>query len=344
MKKWWSLLGGVALALGVAGCGGGKPALHVYIWSDYLDPAIIPLFEKQANCKLVLDYYDSNETMYAKLKAGGGGYDIVVPSSYMVNIMREQGMLLPLNHDLLPNLQHLDPTMRRFTMDPEHVVSVPYMLGCSGIGYLRSKVPNLVPSWSVFSRQDLAGRMTLLNDMREAMGAALKFLGHSLNTTNEVELAAARDQVIQWKRQIAKFESEQYKNGLVSAEFLACQGYSGDVMQTMEENKDIAFVVPQEGTSVAIDDLVILKDARQTALAHAFINFLHDPEIAAKNMEFVFYLCPNQSAYSKVSAELRTNDAVFLKPEVLVKSETIFDVGAANARYAKMWDEIKAAK
>jgi spermidine/putrescine transport system substrate-binding protein len=316
----------------------------VYIWSDYIDPDLVKAFEAQHRCRVVMDYYDSNETMYAKLRAGATGYDVVFPSSYMVNIMREQGMLRPLDHALLPNMKHLDADMKRFTMDPEHAYSLPYMLGTSGLGYLKSKVGDFRPSWEMLGSAAYAGRMTMLNDMRETLGAALKALGHSLNTTNRAELAAAGEQVIRWKKNLAKFESEQYKNGLISAEFLLVHGYSGDIMQTMEENKDIAYAVPNEGTSVALDDIAILKDARQLALAHAFLNFLHEPSNAAKNMEFVFYLCPNRPAYERVSKELREDPAVFLPADVMKRSEVIHDLGAANALYTEVWDKVKAAQ
>jgi spermidine/putrescine transport system substrate-binding protein len=324
-----------------AGCA-RKPALHVYIWSDYIDPEIVKEFEARHGCRVVMDYYDSNETLYAKLRAGGTGYDVVFPSSYMVNVMRQQDMLLSLDLAKLPNAKHLDPAMKRFTMDPDHRYSLPYMLGTTGIGYLKSKVPDFKPTWKTFAQSAHAGRMTLLNDMRETLGAALKALGHSLNTTNQAELAAAGDLARQWKKNIAKFESEQYKNGLISGEFLVVHGYSGDVMQTMEENKDVAYAVPEEGASVALDDMAILKTAPRPDLAHAFLNYLHEPAVAARNIEFVYYLCPNLEAYKRVSEEVRSNPSIFLAPQVMERCEVIVDLGAANALYTKVWDAVKA--
>ncbi len=333
----------IALAL-LVGCGGGKPRLHVYIWSDYIKPELVKEFEKQHGCKVVMDYYDSNETMYAKLQAGGAGYDVVVPSSYMVNIMKNQDMLLPLDHSRLPNIRHLDPMAARFTMDPEHQFSLPYMLGSTGLGVLADRVPDFADSWTIFANPAYRGRMTMLNDYREAIGAALKASGYSLNTTNTAELAEARDLLIAWKRNLAKFESEQYKNGLISSEFLVVQGYSGDILQLMEENPDISYVVPEEGTSVALDDVAILKGARQPDLAHAFLNFLHEPAVAARNIEFVYYLCPNLPAYELVDAEVREDPAVFLPDAVLERSEVIVDLGPLNILYSQVWDAVKAAE
>jgi spermidine/putrescine transport system substrate-binding protein len=186
--------------------------------------------------------------------------------------------------------------------------------------------------------------MTMLNDMRETIGAALKFLGYSINTRNEAELAKARDVVVRWKRNLAKFENEQYKSGLGSGEFSVVHGYSGDIFQVQAENADVEFVVPKEGTSLSSDDLVVPKDAKQAALAHAFINFLHDPKVAAENSNFISYLCPNKPGYAFLSKELRENPAVFLPPDLKAKCEVIEDLEGDNAKYTKVWDEIKAAK
>ena len=175
-------------------------------------------------------------------------------------------------------------------------------------------------------------------------GAALKFLGYSLNSTNESELAAARDVVIRWKKNLAKFENEQYKTGLASGEFTLVHGYNGDILQVMEANEDIAFAVPKEGTSISCDDLVIPAKAQQVELAHAFINFLHEPEVAAENTEFIGYLCPNAAAYPLMSDEIREDPSIFLDPEIKAKSEVIGDIGDALALYTRMWDQVKAAE
>jgi spermidine/putrescine transport system substrate-binding protein len=320
-----------------------REVLHVYTWADYVKPELVQAFEKTHTCRVVIDTFDSNESMYAKLKAGAAGYDLLVPSSYMVKLLHDQGMLQDLDPAQLPNLKHIDPEYLKMATDPKLAHSVPYMLTNTGIGYLKSKAKDFKASWSVFDRADFRGRMTMLNDMREALGAALKSLGHSINSRDERELAAARDVLIRWKKNLAKFENEQYKTGLASGEFLVVQGYNGDVTQVMEENEDIGFAVPVEGTSISCDDLVIPKTAKQVRLAHAFINFLHDPERAAENSDFIGYLCPNLAAYPKMSAELRDNPTVFLPPEIRAKSEVIEDIGDALPLYTRMWDEVKAA-
>jgi spermidine/putrescine transport system substrate-binding protein len=179
--------------------------------------------------------------------------------------------------------------------------------------------------------------------MRETIGAALKSLGYSLNSTDEGQLAQARDVVIRWKRNAAKFENEQYKSGVASGEFLLVHGYSGDILQVERENDDVAFLIPEEGTSIACDELVIPKAAREVALAHAWINFLHDPDVAAENTRFLSYLCPNRAAYEKLGDEIRKNPAIFLDPKIRARSEVVRDLGPDNAKYVRVWDAIKAA-
>lgn len=328
-----------------AGPGAGPPReLHLYTWADYVKPELVARFEKEQNARVVIDTFDSNEAMYAKLKAGATGYDLITPSSYMATVLHGQGLLQPIDHAKVPNLANVDPEYLKLALDPEMKFSVPYMLTNTGFAYLKSKLPNVEPSWSAFDRPEAKGRATMLNDMRETIGAALKSLGYSLNTTDDAQLAAARDVVLRWKRNLAKFENEQYKSGLASGEFLLVHAYNGDVLQVMPENADIAFAVPREGTSMACDDFVIPKDAKSADLAHAYVNFMHDPAAAAENTQQVQFLCPNAPSYAMLPAEFRANPAIFMDPAIRAKSEVIRDLGADNAKYTRIWDEIKAAK
>jgi spermidine/putrescine transport system substrate-binding protein len=238
----------------------------------------------------------------------------------------------------------VDPEYLKIAVDGTMDHSVPYMLVVSGIAYLEGRVENIVPSWQMFGRADLRGRMTMFNDMRETIGAALKCLGHSINTTSEAELAEAETLLLEWKKNLAKFENEQYKIGLASGEFLLVHAWNGDVFQVRKENPDVRFFVPEEGTIISCDDLVIPADAREAALAHAFINFLHDPAVAAENTEFIYFLCPNKDSYPLLNPEIRDNPGIFLKPEIQSRSEMIANIGGANALYIKVWDRLKSAR
>jgi spermidine/putrescine transport system substrate-binding protein len=337
-----SLLAFASVAL--TGCGQAKPVLSLYTWSDYIKPDLVRRFEREHGCRVVLDTFESNEAMYAKLKAGATGYDLLTPSSYMVSLMHAQGMLRPIDHGLVPNLVNVDPDYLAIAVDRTMDHSVPYMIVVSGIAYLEGRVKDVVPSWRMFGRTDLAGRMTMFNDMRETIGAALKTLGYSINSTSGRELAEAEALALEWKKNIAKYDNEQYKIGLASGEFLLVHAWNGDVFQVRRENPAVRFFVPEEGTIISCDDLVIPADAREPALAHAFIDFLHDPAVAAENTVAIYYLCPNKASYPLLPAEIRDNPGIFLAPEIRAKSEMIADIGAANALYVGVWDRLKAAR
>jgi spermidine/putrescine transport system substrate-binding protein len=334
---------GLGLAI-ATGCAPSKPVLHVYNWADYTKPELIAQFEKENNCVVRVDTFDSNESMYAKIQAGASGYDLIFPSSYMVKLMVKNNMLQKLDLTALPNIKNVDPKILRMIADPAFTYSVPYMMCNAGIAYDGDKVKDFEPTWGMFGREDLKGRMTMLNDMRETVGAALKFLGFSLNSTDDEELAKARDVVIGWKKNLAKFENEQYKNGIASGEFLLVHGYNGDVLQVMEEKTNIVYAVPREGCSISFDEMVIPKDAKQVELAHKFINFLHEPKIAAENSEFVCYLCPNAASYPLLGEDFTSNTSIFIPEELLAQCESIEDLGADQAKYTKIWDAIKAAE
>lgn len=328
----------------IPGCSGGnKNTLRVYSWADYLDPDLAKRFESENSCKLQIDTFDSNEAMYAKLAAGATGYDVLVPSSYMVKTLIRENRLQPLDHAKLKNLSHVDPDYLKRALDPEMKHSVPYMMAPTCLAWLASKVSDPVASYSMFDREDLKGRITLLDDMREVLGAALLSLGFRLNSTNPDELAKARDVVVRWKKNIAKFDNEQYKSGIASGEFHLVQGYAGDLLQVADENGDIVVKIPKEGTAFSCDDLCIPKDAAKVDLAHRFIDFLTTPEVAAQNMQYIAYRAPNKTAYPMLSEDFRGNEALFPSDEVFAKCEPIDDLGDALALWSKTWDEVKAS-
>lgn len=325
-------------------CGSKKPELHIYSWADYIRPELVEQFEKEHDCLVVIDTFDSNESMYAKLRLGAGGYDIIVPSNYFLEIMQERDMLQPINKEALPNLQYLSAEIKNLVDKDSMRVGVPYMMTPTGLAWRKDKMNNFEPTWSVFANDQLKGRMTMLNDPREAIGAALKYNGFSVNTKNPQELNIAKEQLISWKAQLAKFESEQYKNGIASGEYIVVQGYSGDILQVMQENDAVSFGLPKEGTTTSIDFLVIPKEAQKVALAHEFINYLYEPAVAAANMNFTCYLCPNTEGLKLIDDTLKELFKEFLADETLQKIEIIHDLGATGEAYNKIWDEVKAAK
>lgn len=345
MKKYITVcavaLAAIAGAL-VSGCGPAKPTLNVYMWSDYIDLDLVREFEKQNNCKVVIDIFDSNEFMYSKLKAGGTGYDVILPTSYMARVMFEQNMLEKLDHSKLPNIRFVNQkVLADLAIDKKMEYSVPYMLGYTCVAYNKDKVGKLPESWDVFSNAKYAGKMTMLNDHRETIGAALFFLGKSMNDTNDADLAKAKEILLKWKKNLAKFDNELYKVGIQSGEFLIVQGYSGDLFQVLAESPNLAYMCPKEGISMSCDDWVIPASAKNKELAYKFIDFLCEPKNAAKNMEFTCYSAPIPEARKYVSEENKNHPGMFIPDDLYSRGELIRDLGADNAKFNELWDVVK---
>ena len=322
-----------------------RETLHIYNWAEYISEEVIEAFEREFNCRVVVDTFDSNESMFARLRAGAVGYDLIFPTSYMAETLWNEEILLPLDHDLLPNIVGIDPEfLQHQATDKEMVYSVPYMLGTTGIGYRKDRVTVTEKSWAIFDREDLAGRMMMLDDMRETIGAALKFLGFSINSTDPDEINAAADVVIRWKRNLAQFDSEAYRTGLASGAFFVAQGYSGDVRMVIDDEPNVAYFLPEEGFLFYVDDMVIPRAAPNPALAHAFINFVTAPENAAANMEWIYFLSPVTAAHDLLDEEMLNDPAVFVPREILSRAETIRDVRESLHLYSAAWDRIKAAR
>ena len=321
---------------------GQPPTLHIYIWADYVKPELVQKFEHDNHCRVVIDTFDSNEAMYAKLKAGATGFDIAVPSSYMVKLMQEQDMIAQIDRHMVPNLMNISSEVANRIYDKLMAHSVPYAISYTVIAYRKDKIDKIEPTWAVFERPDIKSRCTLLNDMRETLGAALKFLGHSINTHDEQHLAAARDLVIKWKHNTAKFDNEAYKAGIDSGEFSLVMGYSGDLFQVVTDNDKVGILVPREGVTMSCDEFVILKQGQNSLLAHQFINFMLDPKIAAENMEWMGYICPNKPALDQVSRDFLAHPAINIPDDVKSKVEVIEDLGSDLPKWTKVWDEVKA--
>lgn len=314
--------------------------LHIYTWADYFDPATVRMFEEKHGCRVEFDYYDSNDTMYSVL-SDSGGYDVMTPASNTAASLFEKGVLLRLDHSLLPNLAFLDADTPGLLQDPEMLYSVPYTITVTGVGYNRKLVPaDAAGGWDVFGRSDLAGRMTMLNDMRETLGAGLKFLGYDINSVNPEEVREAGRLILGWKRNLAMFDVDQARAGLRDGTYAAVQTYNGDVAALISRNPDIGFLVPKEGSALNSDDFVVAIDTEVPDLAHAFINHYLDPEVAALNMASIYYFMPNPAALKKLPPELRDNPAFAITDDVIARCEMIRNLGGAREHYDEAWEKV----
>jgi spermidine/putrescine transport system substrate-binding protein len=295
-------------------------------------------FEKKFNAEIVYDVYPSNEDMFTKLKSGAGGYDIVVPSGDYVSIMKHENMLEQLDRSKLPNFKNIDgAVLARITFDKGNNFSVPYMMGGSGVAVNKNLIKVYEKSWNIFERKDLKDRMTMLDDMREVFGCALKTLGYSVNSTDTQELRKAKTVIMGWKNNILKFDAEAFAKGFAAGEFWVVHGYAENVFREYDSTKysDVDFFIPREGGPMYMDNLVILKNAKNKDLAYAFINYLHDPQVYAKIIDYLRYPCINAAA-----RRFQTRKSNF-QLEDLKNSEFKEDLGPNLELYNKLWQEIR---
>ena len=338
----------------LAGCGNDSRVLHIYTWSDYIAPEVIEQFEKENNCKVVIDTFDSNETMYAKLKAGGAGYDIIMPSSYFVSTMANEGLIMELDHSKLPNVKkNFDESFKTQILDSSFKYNVPYAVTYTGFMYIKDKVPAGVDiaTWKALENAEFKGKVTLLDDMREVIGAGLMSLGYSINSKNPDEINAAVDQVLKWKANARKFDSESYKNEVASKATWVGLGYSTDATQVIlgeeegKERDDIGFVLPDEGFTIACDEMVISSKSENSDLAHKFIDFVYRSEVAKANMEYIMGPMPVKPGIEALDPEYRKK--IVLSDELISKGHRLMPIDddpAVKKLYDDAWDRIKATK
>jgi len=332
----------LALVAGFTGCkkNEGK-TLYLYNWTYYTPDSVIQKFEKEYGVKVVYDDYASNEDMYAKLKAGGTGYDIVIPSGDYVSIMKSQSMLEKIDLSKIPNAKYIrGETLQKATYDPKMEYSVPYYMGAAGIAVNKEKVPQFTESWNIFGRKDLAGRMSMMDDMREVLGDALAYLHYSVNTTNQAELDKAYALVNdQWKPNLVKFDAEGFAKSFASGEFWVVQGYAeavyAEVPPAMKDK--VAFFIPKnEGGPMYIDSMCIPKGAKNIELAHKFINFILRPDIYAEFLDTFGFPPTIHTEAGKLQKV-----TPYYTADSLVNCELKEDLGAGLEQYNQIWQKIR---
>lgn len=316
-----------------------EKVLNIYNWSDYLDPEVLAEFEEQFGVKIYYDSYDSNEALLAKLQLGISGFDLVFPSDYMVEIMIKLDLLEPLDKAQIPNIKYLDARFLNQPFDPENGYSLPYAWGTSGIAYRADYVTEPVDSWNVLFDPKYSGRVVLLDDMRETIGMALKFLGYSLNSTNPEELEQARDVLLKQKPLVKAYISAQPQI-LLSGDAWLAHNWVSYTNMVAAENPNIRYAVPKEGSSRFIDTCAIPKNAPHKELAHAFLNFILEPQNDARNHNYISCPTANTAAMEYLNDLLRSLISEF-SPELEKKVEYIHDLGEATRLWDNIWTEVK---
>lgn len=316
--------------------------LNVFIWSNYLPDNVIAEFERRYDAKLNVELYDSNEALLARLQSGGASYDIIVPSDYMVTVLREQGLLDELNRDVLTNISNLDPQFVGLPYDPSNRHSIPYMWGTTGIAYRKDKVAGTIDSWESLWDSRYKDRIAMLDDVRETFGAALKFLGKSENSADPSEIQAAAALLMEQKPLVKAYDSGGFDQMLLSGDAWIAQAYSGQIAKAIAENPAIGYVIPKEGCTIFVDNMCIPRNSPNRELAHEFINFVLEVKIAADIANGTGYSSVNLAGRPLIRPDLLTNDAAYPPRDAIERCEFIREIGPVVSIYDRLWTEIKS--
>lgn len=323
---------------------GSTGKLYVFNWTEYLPEAVIEQFENETGIKVIYSTFESNEAMYAKVKLlGGGGYDLVVPSTYFVAKMAREGMLEPLDKTKLTNLGNLNPAMLDKSYDPGNTYSIPYLWGGTGIMYDSAKTGAL-SSWNDLWEEKYKDSLLLQDDLREVIGIGLLLTGYSLNDTDEAHLAEAYKMLKELTPNVRVYNSDSPKMPFLNGEVVAGMIWNGEAYTATNENETLKFVWPAEGGIMWMDNFAIPKGARNLDNALTFINFMLRPEISAQACQEYGYPTPNREALKFLPPEVATSPIVFPPDDVLAKSEFQDDVGDAIVAYEKYWELLRAGQ
>lgn len=326
----------------VSGCQSG-PVVKVYNWGQYIDESIFDDFEAETGIRVVYKTYGSNEEMYAKIKSGGAAYDVIIPSDYMIGRMIEEDMLQTLNFENIPNASKLSANMTGLAYDPEGAYSVPYMWGTVGIVYNKTMVESEIDSWSALFDERFKNNILMFDNSRDAIAIALQYLGYSVNTTDESEINEAYELLVQQKPLVQAYVMDQIYNKMIGGEAAVGVYYAGDYLMMAEENSDLAFVHPKEGSNVFIDSMCIPVGAQNKENAEMFINFMLTSATMLRNADATGYCVPTDDAYAALDEEIKNNPVAYPSEETLSKCQTFANLPyETRTLYDSLWTKLKS--
>lgn len=342
--KFRALLVVSLLLLSVAFAGGcGKQAtVNIYNWGDYMDPAVLEAFEKETKIKVVYEVYSTNEELLAKLKAGGTNYDIVIPSTNMLEVFLAQDLLSEIDLGKIKNFSNLDPQFTNLESDPGNKYSVPYFWGTIGILYNAEAIGKDIDSWRAMFDPQYSGKIIMFDSVRDTIGVTLKMLGYSLNSTDPGQLEEVKQILTQQKALLHSYTVDGYEDPLLAGDALLAMAWSGDAFKVIGENPGFKYVLPKEGTNVWVDSMAIPKSAKNKDEAYKFIDFILRPEIGAQLAQFLGYSTPNKAAQELLPEEVRNNEVVYPLGNVFESNDVQVDIKEATELYDRIWTEIKS--
>jgi spermidine/putrescine transport system substrate-binding protein len=317
--------------------------LNFYNWDTYIGENTLADFNKATGIEVKMDLYADNAELFAKLKEGNPGYDVIVPTNDYVERMITAGMLEELDHSKIPNMANIADAFKDAAFDPGRKHSIPYMWGTLGHGYRKSKVED-AGSWKASLEGDAhSGRIALLGDGESVIGIALKYLGHSFNSVDPAEMKAAEELLIAGKKNVKTYADDNGQDLLASGEVDLAMEWNGDIIQVMAEDEDLSYVVPAEGSLLWQDCVCIPKGAPHPNNAHAFLNYILDADAGAHIADTIQYATANAAAKAKMSEEYTGNPGIFPTDEVIAKCEPSLYSEEKTKLRSESWTRIQAA-
>ena len=323
--------------------------IYLYTWVEYIDPTIKDQFKEECGVEVVETNFDSNETLLATLQAGGTQYDIIVPSDYMVQIMISENMLMPLDYNVISNINNMDPLNTHQYFDPDQKYTMPWFWGTSGFAVDTNVVTDVKDSWSMMfdPNSPYCGKISMLDDQRETLGAALMYLGYSINDTDPAHLEEAKNLLIEQSKCVKAYDSQTNDDLIISGETVLAHIWTGDAILAGDPSaggrEGIEYVIPQEGCTIWQDNMAVPVGAPNPYTAMVFMNYTQYPDIAAQDAEYVGYATPNAAAKDFIDPDMLANQGVYPPADVAAHLQWIEDVGPALELYDRIWTEFKAA-
>ncbi|NEP16312.1 MAG: extracellular solute-binding protein [Leptolyngbya sp. SIO4C1] len=330
---------------GAASTTGGSGTLNIYTWADYTDEELVRQFTEKTGIEVTVDVYDSNETLLAKLQAGGGdSYSVIYPSDYMVTQMIDMGLLTPLDKSRLSGLEAMQEKWKNPAYDEENGHSVPFVWGTTGLLYNSQALTPPPEDWDYLwsNKEALSRRMTLLDDVRETLGAVLKSLGYSYNATEPEKLEAAYQKLVELKPAIASFKSFGWQDELLGGDLLLSMVYSVEGVPVSKEDTAFQYVIPASGSSVWTDTMAIPASAPNVEAAYEWINFNLEPEIGAAMAERLYLASPNAAVLELLPETILSDPDLFPPEDLLAKCDGIAPVGEASELYDEYWTKLNS--
>ena len=338
----------LAVSAFLGGCGGTsssgkeKVSINVLNWGDYIEDSLISKFEAQYDW-IDVNYTTvaSNEEMYTIVTTEGSDFDIIFPSDYMVERLIKEDRLNAINYDNISNAQYLNNFNLEQSYDPGNKYSVPYTWGTVGILYNKTLVPTPPTSWSALWDDQYAGKIYMYDSMRDSIAVALLYLGYDINTRDEAQLAEAVEALKTQKPLVQGYGSDEMRDSMINGSGALCVTYSGDAVFSMLESENLGYAVPDEGSNLWFDCMVIPKTSQHQEAAETFINFLLDPEVAKINTEYIGYSTPHNKALEMVDQWYKDNNAYNPAEDVVKRCTVYHDLGDFESKYAEAWQEVK---